>query len=180
MTCIVGWVEDGKVHMGGDSAGVGGYALRLRADEKVFINENMIFGFTSSFRMGQLLRFSFKPPEQSVKEKDDYKYMCTSFIDEVARVLEKKKYATIDSNELVIGTFLVGYRGNLYRVESDLQVGVNRFNYDACGCGENYALGSLHAMAEYDFTPEQRVEKALEIAHEFSAGVRPPFVIKSI
>ena len=38
MTCIVGLVHGGKVYMGGDSAGVGGYCLTVRADEKVFRN----------------------------------------------------------------------------------------------------------------------------------------------
>lgn len=38
MTCIVGVVEGHTVWMGGDSAGVGGYALTVRADQKVFRN----------------------------------------------------------------------------------------------------------------------------------------------
>lgn len=36
MTAIVGLAADGTVYLGGDSAGVGGYALTLRADRKVF------------------------------------------------------------------------------------------------------------------------------------------------
>jgi len=62
MTCIVGLVENGKVYIGGDSAGVAGLDITTRKDEKVFQKENMIFGFTSSFRMGQILRYSFKNP----------------------------------------------------------------------------------------------------------------------
>ena len=52
MTCIVGLVENGKVYIGGDSAGVAGLDVRMRSDEKVFTKGNMIFGYTSSFRMG--------------------------------------------------------------------------------------------------------------------------------
>ena len=64
MTCIVGLEHKGKVYIGGDSAGVAGYSLSVRADQKVFINGNFIFGFTSSFRMGQILRFGFNPPRR--------------------------------------------------------------------------------------------------------------------
>ena len=35
MTCIVGLVHEGVVYIGGDSAGVGGLSLTVRADEKV-------------------------------------------------------------------------------------------------------------------------------------------------
>jgi len=35
MTCIVGYVEKDVVHIGGDSAGVGGYSITLRNEEYV-------------------------------------------------------------------------------------------------------------------------------------------------
>ena len=60
MTCIVGLVHEGVVYIGGDSAGVGGMSLTVRADEKVFQNGEFLMGFTTSFRMGQLLRYSLK------------------------------------------------------------------------------------------------------------------------
>lgn len=63
MTCIVGLVDQGNVWIGGDSAGVGGYDLMLRADQKVFRNGDFLMGFTSSFRMGQLLRYKLSPPK---------------------------------------------------------------------------------------------------------------------
>ncbi len=92
MTCIVGWLEGDDVYIGGDSAGVNGYyGKRIRADEKVFTkNGTMIFGFTSSFRMGQILRYSLTIPEQT-KKQGDYDYMCTTFLDALLKVLEEKK-----------------------------------------------------------------------------------------
>ena len=45
MTCIIGLVENSKVYIGGDSAGVAGYGLSVRADEKVFKKGDFIFGF---------------------------------------------------------------------------------------------------------------------------------------
>jgi len=181
MTCIVGLEHDnGMVSIGGDSAGVNGLLdVRIRTDEKVFINGPMIFGFTSSFRMGQLLRYSLTIPEQLPSQVDDYKFMCTTFIDAVRTCLKSGGYASVKNGEETGGFFLVGYRGKLYRVESDFQVGKSLMTFDACGCGENYALGAL-AGGETTLTTKERIERALEIAAKFSAGVSAPFFVLTI
>jgi hypothetical protein len=83
MTCIVGLEHQGKVYIGADSAGVQGYNVTCRSDEKVFQNKDFILGFTSSFRMGQLLRYSFNPPTQPAN-KDDMHYLATDFITAVS------------------------------------------------------------------------------------------------
>jgi len=186
MTCIVGWIEEDKkkgtrdVWIGGDSAGVSSnWGLRIRADEKVFRNGDMLFGYTSSFRMGQILRYSFTVPEQP-RKKTDYQYLCTDFMDAVADELEKKKYANIDNNEISIGTFIVGYNGNLYTIFDDLQVANTLLNFMAVGCGEELALGAMYAMKDIKMNPEERIKKALAAAVEFSAGVRPPFLVMKL
>ena len=176
MTCIVGWTENNNVWIGGDSAGANSLSLTVRKDSKVFVNGEMVFGCTSSFRMIQLLRYSLKIPEQS-KKKTDEEYMCTDFINAVSKLLESKKYATVKNNEIRIGVFLVGYKGELYEVEGDLQVGSSVLNYNAVGSGARVALGSLHSLAKHKIKPKDRVIKALEAATEFSTGVRPPFNI---
>lgn len=175
MTCIVGVVgPDGVVYIGGDSAGVGGYDLTVRADEKVFRNGPFAMGFTDSFRMGQLLRYSFVPPEHHPSVDAD-RYMVTTFIDAVRKCLSAGGYACKKDDVESGGTFLVGYRGRLYQIESDYQVGRNSANYDAVGCGSQIALGSLYATAKQP--PLKRIRTALHVAERFSAGVRAPFTI---
>lgn len=150
---------------------VGGLSIRTRADEKVFKNGDMLFGYTSSFRMGQLLRYSLVIPEQS-RRKDDYRYMCTDFIGAVINLFENKKFAKTSNGEISGGTFLVGYKGNLYSVENDSQVAVPALNSEAVGCGVGIALGALHALHNNKMKPRDRIIKTLEAATEFSAGVR--------
>lgn len=82
MTCIVGMVEGGRVWIGGDSAGVAELELTVRADEKVFTNGPYVFGFTSSFRMGQLLRYKLKPPKPP-RFGDLMAFMVNDFIEAV-------------------------------------------------------------------------------------------------
>ena len=179
MTCIVGLVDNGKIYMGGDSAGVSGLNIRIRADQKVFKTGEFIMGFTSSFRMGDLLKYDFNPPKRH-PDIDVFKYMVTEFINEVRNCLKRGGYAKLKEGEELGGTFLVGYAGNLFKIDSDYQVGQNILPFNACGCGENYALGSLYATScdDYHITAIQKVRVALSAAQEFSAGVREPFHIE--
>jgi hypothetical protein len=179
MTCIVGLVTPKGIYVGGDSAGVGGYSLTVRADEKVFINGGFIFGFTSSFRMGQILRFGFTPPKLHA-DVDLYEYMVTTFIDAVRQRFAAagwigKEETTRDTG----GTFIVGHRNRLFTIQGDFQVAESIDGYDAVGCGQDIALGSLYATKKSDgfSDPEVAVETALEAAEGYSAGVRRPFKI---
>ncbi|KOR88769.1 hypothetical protein [Paenibacillus solani] len=179
MTCIVGLVDDGKVYIGGDSAGVAGLSLTIRADEKAFRKGEFIMGFTSSFRMGQLLRYKLDIPYHK-PELDTYEYMVTEFVEAVRRCLKDGGYSRNDSGEESGGTFLVGYRGELFMIENDFQVGRPAAVYDAVGCGSEIAKGSLFSSGRLtDLSPVERIRDALRAAEQFSAGVRGPFVIVS-
>lgn len=177
MTCIVGIVHKGAVYLGGDSAGVGGLFLHVREDRKVFEKDGFVFGFTSSFRMGQLLQHSFVAPPARPSD-EPFAYMCTAFVDAVRACLKAGGYAKKDSEVESGGTFLVGYAGRLFRVESDYQVAETVDGYDAVGCGAEVALGSL--FTSKSASPAKRIETALEAAHNFSAGVRPPFHVVTL
>lgn len=178
MTCIVAFAHKGKVWMGGDSAGVAGYSLQQRSDEKVFRNGPYLMGFTSSFRMGQLLRYRFQPPRRH-PDDDLTQFMSTEFVDAVRECLKKYGYATNKSGEEIGGTFLVVVEGEIFRIEEDFQVGKSIANFNACGCGQDIALGAMLAMCETKLDAEEIVKRALICAETFSAGVRGPFTILS-
>lgn len=173
MTCIVGLVDQGKVYLGGDSAGVAGWSLTVRADSKVYSNGPYILGFTSSFRMGQLLRYAFDPPTPPADDLD--RFMATTFIDAVRQCLQMGGYAKKDSEREEGGVFLVGVAGRLFEIHSDYQVGESVDGFSAIGCGDELALGSLHATSFTGLTPHARVTMALQAAERFSAGVCGPF-----
>ncbi len=176
MTCIVGLASEGKVIIGGDSAGVSGYSLQVRADEKVFENGDFLFGFTTSFRMGQILRYSFEPPKRYAEE-DVMAYMATDFIEGVRKALSKGGFASKKDDVERGGTFLVGHAGRLFRIEGDFQVGETINGYDACGCGEDIARGALHVTRGIMNDSTLRVRYALEAAADHSAAVCGPFKI---
>lgn len=173
MTVIVGLVENGVVHLGGDSQGTGGYSKTTRLDPKVFKRGPFVIGFTSSFRMGQILRHRLETPVHP-EGMSDHEYMVTLFIDKVRGCLKDAGYAKRTNEVEEGGCFLVGYRGVLYQVESDYQVGIPAAPYEAVGCGDDLAKGAMYAQ-DPNLKPEHRIRVALEAAAKFSAGVGAPF-----
>ena len=176
MTAVVGLVdkETGDVFIGGDSAGVAGLNITVRTDPKVFQNGPFLIGFTSSFRMGNILRFRFSPPAQTVHQ-EDFQYMTTDFVDALRKCFSQNGYG--DKEATFGGNFLVGYKGNLYNIQGDHQVGMSAAPYDAVGCGEPFSKGCFFATEGSNLKPAERVKLALEAATNFSGGVRPPYII---
>lgn len=173
MTCIVGIAHEGKVILGADSAGTGGYDQRIRRDRKVFKNGELIFGFTSSFRMGQLLQFALTPPPIN-EGQEAYDYAVKALVPAIRDTLRSGGFMTTTDGRESGGVFLVGFRGRLFYIDSDFQVGEGVEPYEAVGCGENYAMGAMHALGS-DVAPMVRLQAGLDAAAKFSAGVAGPF-----
>ena len=163
MTCIVGIVDKESVYIGGDSAGVSGLDIHIRKDPKVFKKGDFIFGCTSSFRMIQIIRFSFIPPLLQ-DGKDIFEYMCTDFIDELRKSFSTGGFKETNNGIESGGIFLVGYKKKLFRIDKDFQVEETNDEFNCCGCGEDLSKGALFAMSK-KMAPEKRIKKEIERAH---------------
>lgn len=177
MTCIVGYIDKEGVYIGGDSAAldVNELSYDLRADEKVFKRGDMIFGFSVSFRMGQLLRYKLRIPAHP-RGMDSMTYMATLFIDAVRKCFDDNAYTAMNTDDG--GYFIVGYRGGLFEIQSDYQVSKPRASYIAIGSGRAFSLGAIYATKERD--PFKKLEIALTAASNFSMAVKPPFVFEKL
>lgn len=171
MTCIVAIVDGGKVHMGADSAASSGWDMRVSGVSKLFTKGPYIFGFTYSFRMGQILHHMVDYPES---ETYDETFMVREFTEVVRDRLKALGFSKINSNQEEGGKFVVGVRGHLYEIDSDFQVQHYPEGFTAVGCGAPYALGSIHSTKGLPVL--LRIDKALEAAEHFSNGVRGPFI----
>jgi hypothetical protein len=172
MTCVVGLEHGGVVYLGADSAAVSRERLRSRADPKAFRVGPYVMGYTTSFRMGDVLRYSFAPPDPPERGLD--RFMATTFIDAARAAFREAGVATSASGVESCGAFLVGVRGRLFTVESDYQVGVERAGFHAVGSGDQVALGALYATAKMK-DPRARVRLALAAAERFTGDVRRPW-----
>lgn len=188
MTCIVGVVDKiGNVWIGGDSAGVdtsagSNYSMGLHADKKVFtrVDDSGIvwaFGFTTSFRMGQLIHYDLKLPKLEKEDRLDlHKFLVTKFTVSLRECFAGGGFREEKQGRESGGTFLLGLLGELFIVEDDYQIAKPIHCFAAVGSGAQIALGALGATSNMKNT-ERRIKKALTWAETFNAGVRRPFHI---
>lgn len=176
MTAIAALVQNNAVYIGGDSAGVGGYDVTVRSDPKVFRNGMFLIGIAGSFRYGNILRYLYTPPKpQDVEVFDPMRYMATTFITTLRDAMEENG---IDDDEQE-GQCLIGYKGRLYFIGSDYQVGAFQDHFGAIGCGAQIIHGALYATRRMH-DPVKRIKLALTAAERFSAGVCGPFVVERL
>lgn len=175
MTCIAGIVEaDGTVRMAGDSLGVASLDVMVRKDPKVFRRGEMLFGFTSSYRMGQLLMYKLEMPMHP-PEIDAYEYMVKYFVESARKCLKDGGLTKISDNVDEAGTFMVGYRSRLFVIHNDFQVEEAAVPFASVGCGSSYALGALNVAYLLGNLNAKGLALAMETAETFSGGVRAPF-----
>jgi len=171
MTCIIGIEADGKAYIGADSSACSDSDVRATAMPKVFRNNGVVIGYSTSFRMGQLLQY-MDIPQYDIP---DEKYMITKFIEAVREEFKIKGYSTINNNEETGGSFIVGIGGYVYGIHSDYQVQRYIDGIIAVGCGMDYAYGALRALD--NLPAKDRILKSLEIAAYYSRGVCAPFTV---
>jgi len=179
MTCIVAIAQNDVVYMAADHAASdekSGWILS-RKDPKVFKVGQYGIAFTDSFRMGQILQYSWTPPRYTPTKTNSGldKFMKTKFIDSVKESFRGGGYGSqVSGQEDEGGVFIVGVCGRIFTIDEDFHVGENIVNYMAEGSGGMFALGALHATKNQK-NPKMRLKLALEAAAEFSMSVSPPF-----
>ena len=178
MNCIVGIVDklNNNVVMGADSAASSASIIVSRKDVKMFRKGDFIIGCTTSYRMVQLLQYSLQLPE--IGNKDIFEYLCTDFINAVRECFTEGGFIqhSTDGDEQG-GHFLVAYKDRLFHIEGDFQIGEMIDGFDACGCGQDYALGVLYSLKNKRLNSSQIVMEALKAAERFSPGVQSPFLM---
>lgn len=164
MTCIVAMIEDGKVWMGADHLGSDGFIkTEYVKNDKVFKNGDFLIGYTTSFRMGQILQYSWSQPTRPEGVSDDvyfYKHVLNSF----HQCFKDNDYGQKRDEDWSFGEFLVGWKGRLFVVQNSIALEHERFASVGSGC--YHALGAMKALALSGYLegPQQTLEIALEVA----------------
>lgn len=169
MTCIIGYIdENGVGHMAGDTAGtsVEGHYRADNVHAKVFRNGEMLMGYTSSFRMGQILEHDFTAPERP-DGLTDYQYMVKLVVPAIRKAFVDAHY--MNKEDKGGGTFLIIYRGKLFALQDDFSVFERPRNFDSCGSGFIASNTAFETMLEFGLVSHLGVKEALVKAIEITA-----------
>ena len=168
MTCIVGIEFDGHVLLGGDIQGTGRNNKIIHTQPKVFNKKGVIFGFTTSYRFGQILEHSLQDPVVPENEKDVYRWLITVLIPDIRHALKDAGYDTG-------GNCLIGVKGQLWELQNDFSVLRSVRGYAAVGSGSEYAIGSLFTSVEAKPKTSEDFKLAIKLAIQ-AAGTFSPSV----
>lgn len=178
MTCIVALVSDGKVYMAGDKMASNGFTGQEYDKSKVFINNGFIFGYTSSFRMGQLLEYQWKPPARSEGVSDDeylYKDVVGSFI----RLFQDNHFGHKCGTEAETGEFLFGWKGRLFRHQECHSL-LEYKSFASVGSGSYHASAALSVLLNLapEWNEERLLMEAITTASMFIPSVSGSYTYK--
>lgn len=176
MTCIVGVEFNGKVLIGGDIQGTGGNNKIVHTQPKVFHKKSVIFGFTTSYRFGQILEHNLTDPVVPEDDEEIYRWLVQVLVPSMLGTLKRYDYQTG-------GQCLIGVRGQLWELQNDGSVLRSVLGYNTCGSGAEYALGSMcTSMKKISSTLEahkKAVSEAISVASVFCPSVGADSVIIS-
>jgi len=180
VTCIVGLKHNGRVYLGGDSCITYGWdEKRVLAVPKVVRWNDFLLGSCGDHRMSQLVEYDLKI-ERQLAGQNDLHYLVTVFASGMRKLLKEQGYSEIENNkESASGQYLVGYRGELYRIGPDFSAVNHADTFDAIGVGAAYALGALATLENSDLSPKKKIKLALRAATRFSNGVDDRYTIIS-
>ena len=185
MTCIVGLEWNNAAFIGGDLQGTGGNHSFQHTQPKIFERGGVLFGYTTSYRFGQIIENHLQDPLHVPENRNDvYYWICQELVPKMIITLEQNNWGQG-------GTMLLAVHGQLWTLQSDFSVLRSVEGYNAVGSGYEYALGSLHTYImnqqyygiperEYynDTFPEQMIKDAISAAAFFSPSVGKDSVVK--
>lgn len=169
MTCIVGLEHDGRVFLGGDIQGTGWNNKVVHTQPKVFNKNGVIFGYTTSYRFGQILEHGLADPVVPENPAEIYRWLITVLIPEIKNALKMHGYEGG-------GNCLIGVKDQLWELQNDFSVLRSTRGFASVGSGTEYAMGSmfttlLAGRPRTSEAAETAIKNAIIAAGTFSPSV---------
>ena len=117
----------------------------VHTQPKVFNKKGVVFGYTSSYRFGQVLEHMLADPVVPEDTDDIYRWLITVVVPDIKSALKESGYGK-DSEG---GNALIGVRGQLWELQPDYSVLRSVLGYNAVGSGEEYARASVFTTLKH-------------------------------
>jgi len=165
VTCIAAIVDnDGTGYISCDSLGSNGSTKNVYRTKKIFRRGGFLFGFTSSYRMGQILEYSLTLPPRKVGQALT-EYLHTDFVQAVRAAFDQGGYGAG-------GEFIFVTEGRIFTMQPDFSLLEARDTFESVGSGEDYARAVMATMVAFELgDPETILTVAIETAANYVSGV---------
>ncbi|HAO2060968.1 TPA: hypothetical protein IHJ80_003892 [Escherichia coli] len=163
MTCIIAHTDGVSSFIAGDKLGSNGFTKTVQTEPKVFekefiklhddgltrTKEVIALGYTTSFRMGQLLNYNLNLPEQAAGQTFS-QYLVLKVIP-IIRQMFKEEWGSRDpSQEVGGGQFIILHNHTIYEVQEDFSVLQPKTRITAVGSGTYHAIAAMQAYIEVE------------------------------
>lgn len=177
LTAIVGIIENDKVWMGADTQHTRGDTSLKDRTPKIFQKGPFTVGATGSARGVQLIYYAVDINEMITDgdEKEAVFYLAN----ELQKINKLMNHCKVEDGMEVSGVqLLVGIRSRLFCIEPNYYVHEIP-SHIAIGSSLSYSEGVLDYINEYDndLSPEEKINRCLELTSGFDNGVSGPFSI---
>jgi ATP-dependent protease HslVU (ClpYQ) peptidase subunit len=178
MTAIVGVEFNGKVYMAGDLQGTGGNNKIIHTQPKLFNKKGVLFGFTTSYRFGQILDHLLPDPVVPENPEEVYRWLITVLIPDIKKAMKDAEWTTG-------GSCLIGVKGQLWELQNDWSVLRSVSGYAAVGAGTEYGNASM--MTNLKIKPPKNgadviliLQNTMEVISQFCPSVgQEAFILES-
>lgn len=181
MTCIVAFKTiEGNSVIAGDFMASNGHHFRKVATSKVFLkSDKCAIGYTSSFRMGQILEHYWSLPAR-VEDQDVDSYVNVDIIESLRATFSAYGYGLKTSNGTTIedigGTFLLLYEDRIYEIQCNYSALDYESGIVAVGSGMDAALGALFSLLPVsNDNVEELLGNVFSAVNKVTASVSPEF-----
>jgi len=172
MTCIIAYKENGKSYIAGDRMGSNGWTKIRSNTPKIFKKDSFLFGYTSTFRMGQILEHELIIPKRKVDQTLE-NYVYTDLIYKIRTCFKDNGYGCkpTDAVSEKAGNFIFILEGRIFEVQNDFSV-LEHEEFCSIGSGEAHAHAALEVLKSLKrYSPKEKLKKAMSIVAKFVVSV---------
>src|SRR3972149_7740532 len=193
MTCIVG-IEGKSIGIShniimGDSIGVDNWSSStILSTPKVFEVNGIKVGFTTSYRMAQILQYHVLPKINinfsGLSLFEAHEKVVVDVIEPIRNTLKDLGFSKVELNEESGGEFLLGVGDYIFEVSDSYQVDHHSRGFSAVGIGYLYALATIETLKlvaekkDVRFNILEAAEMAIQVASNLNTGVCMPVTYK--
>lgn len=175
MTTIIGIEYQDKVVIAADSLTTDekmGRRYKHKTIPKITKNKDFLIAGSGLAFVCDVAQQAWIPPSPTATDKKDlYKFMVTKVMPSLKKTLHTAGYERTPADQRgdeADFNFLLAVNGELFEVDDDYGVLKSEDGIYAVGSGAPFALGALHAGADW--------EESLQIACKLSVYSEPPFI----